>query len=254
MAGEDNDFDLEDDVHESEAEGQSDGGQRADDEDDGQGDERESLQGAKDEDGQEDDEGSRQAVSRGRGANRFQSLRNENRELAERTTRLQREMDELKAQRAQPAMPDPEIERIRMDAMSPEERLEYKFEKSQQENRRELNAMQFRLAAESDRASFNATLAQSPKLSRFKEEVEHVHMEQLRKGAPVDRETILNFVVGKAVRERMAGGAGKQGKQAGARVARQQTRAGDSRGDQGSRGSGRRGDKSLEDRLAGVII
>lgn len=251
MPGETPDEDLElDDGALEEGQGE-DGNEVSLDEESPEGDERESGDASED----DEEEGRPQQVAgkSHRGANRFSTLRNENRQLAEQLARQERMIEDLRTTTQQRhTQPDPELEAQRLSLMSPEERLEYRFDQSQKQHARELAAVRVQVADQADRATFEATLAGAPNLQKYRSQVEQLYVQQLRAGQHTDRNVILSYILGESVRKRLSGDTGKQRKQAQTRINRQQTRPGDSRNDmQGQRG---RREKSLEDRLADVFI
>lgn len=239
----------DDDEIESDAEEQGEGG------DDGEGHAEGHERGQGEEN--EGDEG-RQAggVNRaerapGRASNRLQTLRNENRQLAEQTARLQRDFEELRRQQAQPRAEDPGLEAQRLAVMMPEERIEYRFQQSEQRHAQQLRQIQRQTAESSDRSAFMALQASQPVAKRYADKVEQLFQQEFGKGNFVDRQTILNYVVGQAVLARGAQDGAKQRTQARQRVERQQTRPSNGRGDVQT---GQRRGSSLADRLADVTI
>jgi hypothetical protein len=107
------------------------------------------------------------------------------------------------------------------------------------------------MADGNDRSSFNMLAAVDSTAAKFKDRVETLFQENLRKGNFINRETILNHEIGAAMRRKAQLKAPGERRQAANRVQRQQTRNGNPRGDvQGSR----RGEKTLEERLSDVTI
>ena len=135
--------------------------------------------------------------------------------------------------------------------MTPEERLTYQFQQSEQRHQQQLREIQRQTQECPDRLAFQVMQASSPVAKKYAGEVERLFQEQYRKGGFVDRQTILKFVVGEKVLARGQQVAPKQRRQAAQRVAQQQTRSGSPRGAVSGR---MRGEKSLEDRLADVTF
>lgn len=242
------DLELDDGIEENDDQEQSDpdGGE------DAEGDER--VEGQRQDAHDEENEGQarRVAARPNRAATRLQTLRNENRQLAEVQARQQREIEELRsARQSQTQTVDPAIEAQRLALMTPDERIEYRFQQSEERNARTQRALQMQIAEGNDRAAFMASIANDPVGKKFSDKVEQLFQEQLRRGNFVPREALLNHEIGAAARRRAQQAAPKQRQQAQRRVQQQTTRAGNGRGDVAAN---RRGGQSIEDRLADVII
>lgn len=249
MAGED-DQTIEDQELENGQEDDAEVEGLADDQDDAEGHER--VEGDEAEDDDQEGSSGRVGAKSGREANRVRALRNESRQQAAENARLKRELDEVRQQQASRQREvDPEIERQRLELMTPEERMEYRFDKARHEDKLERAALQRQIWDGNDRANYQSLVASNPLASRHKDEVERLFREQMQKGAPIARDVLLKYVIGEhafksAPKARQAAASGGQ-----RRIAQQTTRPGNGRGDvQGSR----RGGQTPEDRLKDVTF
>lgn len=190
-----------------------------------------------------------------RGNRDFGALRAKNREQEERLARIAQELEDLKRAQAEASRPrvDPELERRRYEAMSPEERIEYRLGQIQHESQRSAHQVQMQMWDVNDRSQFSAIATADPEVGKIAAEVEKIFQDNLRQGKPTDRLTITDWLDGR--NRRLARANGKKATKAAAlagkqNLARQKTRPLNGRGDAGAE----RGGKSLDDRLEGVII
>ena len=245
-----------------------DGDEREDAGSEGDGTEREDSAG-RDEDGeissQRADAGDEQGASpsrrtaehedepRGRSAReRYQRLANENRELRERQDRLEREREQerqLWNQRQRDATDAQERER--MNLMTPEERADYRITRHEQRVAESMRQTQLQSQAMLDKAAFDARCATSPARRRLQDEVEKTFAEQMRKGAPTDRETIYFYLLGQQA-DRGAANGGSQRRQARQRVERERVAPSSNRSSAASAQS--RKVSTAEERLKDVLI
>lgn len=248
MAGED-DQTIEDQELENGQEADDETEGFADDQDDAEGHER--VEGDEAED--DDQEGSSgRVVPKGRSANRIAALRNESRQAAAENARLKRELEEVRQQQvSRQREADPEIERQRLELMTPEERMEYRFDKARQEDRQERVALQRQIWDGNDRANYQALVASNPLATRHKDEVERLFQDQMRRGKVTSREIILKYVIGEHAFKSAPKARQQQQRDGQRRIAQQTTRPSNGRGDvQGSR----RGGGTVEDRLKDVTF
>lgn len=231
------------------------GGQESDEETDVEvGDDEEGDAEGHERDGAEEgaEEAPRQEVRSGRAADRIRAVKQEARQATEEAAKLRRELEEFKkAQTQKSREPDPELERQRYEMMTTEERLEYRLNQSEQRHQAIERLMQVQAWDTSDRANYAVLAASDPIAAKYKDEVERLHREQLQQGTPLDRETILNYVAGKAARARGGKDTAKQRATGQKNLERQRVTPASSRGNVSAE---RRGGKSLEERLADVTI
>lgn len=206
-------------------------------------------------DGQDEGQGRQRQVA---GAPRRESresaeLRRKDIELAE----TRKQMNDLITRMATPQAPqapviDPVLERMRMEAMSPEERVAHMLDQSQQAMQRQMHQQEIRNFDQSDRAAFTVKAASDPRISRFANEVENLFQQELRKGNMLDRSTICKYLIGDAVLAKPASQQTKRQAQGRAAISRQQTRTTNGRSDIGAEGGRRQ--KTAADRLEGVTF
>jgi len=189
---------------------------------------------------------------RSRAENRFQRLSNETKEAREEAARLRRELDEFKAaQRQSQPQETPEQEAQRLALMTPEERLEYRLDKAERRNQQNMQAIMFQTQDTADKAAFAALCASDPLAKRYADAVESELVSIRSKGQNVTREALLTFLVGKEVRAKGGAAKRKQQGEGQRRIERQTVRGGNSKGDSQPN---KRGEQSLEDKLANVTF
>lgn len=186
----------------------------------------------------------------GRAANDFGRLRAENRALKESQESIRRELDDLRvAQQQRASIPDPMQERMRYEAMSEIERLQYDFNKGRQEDQYHRQRLEAQLWATSDKAEFQALCAASDKAAKRGERVEKEFQDRLRAGKAVDRGTILRWLIGDDVLRSKA--VARQAANGRKNIARQRTTPVTGRGDASTE---RRSGKTAAERLEGVVF
>ena len=187
-----------------------------------------------------------------RAETRFQRLANEAKEAREESARVRRELDEFKAsQRQQAQQETPDQIAQRMALMTPEERLEYKLDQAERRNGQQMANMQFQMQDSGDKSAFHALCASDPTAARYKDRVESKLTELRSQGQNVSREALFTFMFGQDVRAKSGQAKAKQGKDGERRIQRQKVAPGNSRGDATAN---RRGEQSLEDKLANVTF
>ena len=178
------------------------------------------------------------------------------REASERSARLERELQELRAERAKPQGETPEQEAARLSLMTAEERMDHKLEKAVRENQRQMNALRFQAADQADKAAYDAKGAYDPRYAKYAPDVERLLLAERQAGRDFPRETILKFVLGERVMQSKKDIAAQ--KAAGAKRVQQQTARAGNAGSDRSAQRGRVGSGNsladLEKRLEGVII
>ena len=177
---------------------------------------------------------------------RAQKAEKDAKDAADRAANLERELSEIRARQNQPSAADIERqaaeERERLALMTPEERIDYRFNQLNRNIQTANQRTQAQITEANDKAAFQALQATDPFAKRYASEVEAVVASELKRGQVVSRENVLNFLAGKKLREK-AGSAGTKQAEAGARrVARATTRpsraAGDEPADRGNRRGG----------------
>ena len=218
-----------------------------------QGEDRDDGQDAPEGDGTDaEEEGEVVEARPSRAETRFQRLANEAKEAREEASRVRRELDEFKSsqrQQAQQESPDQVAQRLAL--MTPEERLEYKLDQAERRNSQTMANMQFQMQDSGDKSAFHALCASDPTAARYKDRVE-AELTRLRsQGQNVNREALFTFMFGQDIRSKSGSAKAKQGKDGERRIQRQRVTPSNSRGDTQPE---RRGEKSLEDRLANVTF
>ena len=188
-----------------------------------------------------------------RGETRFQKLANETKEARREAAELRQRLQDFEA-RQRPAAPQgesPEQEAQRLALMTSEERMEYRFQKAERTNQQTMAAMAFNLQDTGDKSTFNALCASDPVAAKYKDRVESELTRIRGLGQNVNREALLDYLIGKDVRSKRAPAAEKQRKAGERNIQRQQARPANARGDSAP---AKRGEKSLEERLEGVTF
>jgi hypothetical protein len=184
---------------------------------------------------------------------RIQRLANEAREAREAANRTAAQLAEtqnhlLRLQAGQ-GRPDPREEAERLAQMDPETRQAYLLDQSERRHQTDMARLQFNMNDNLDRSKFEARATSDARVARYKDDVEAALQQARQQGMNPARETIYFYLLGKKVAEN----AGKkpQAAAAGRRVAANTGKPANTSGDVGA---GRRGAKSLEQKLDGVII
>ena len=211
-------------------------------------------------DGVQDGEGEDEPVRQGdeekevrtqsRASRRFQTLNNENKALKESQATIRRELDDLRAaQQRRETQPDPAQERLRYEAMSDYEKLQYDFNKGRQEDRAHRQALEARLWGQADKSEFNSLCVNNEKAAKRSDRVEREFERLNGLGKPVDRATILRWMIGDDVlKSKTTAKRAAEGKR---NIARQSTTATNVRGEAGGR---QKGGMTAAERLEGVTF
>jgi hypothetical protein len=250
---------AEDDVDDIPLEDDGPQGEGTEGQDTGEGDEDGEVPAEQSDASSGEDDGPRKAAGDEedrpltRGGNRFQRLSNDNAGLREELAALrqQREEEARRSQQQQQQW-DEQAWNDRWAVMTPEEKVQYAWERGRQELTQYQRQTNYQLALMKDQMSYEAKATVNPVYQRYAKEVEKVFNERLQQGRGMWREDILKNLLG----EKAISSAGKSTMRA-ARVGNrkieaQTTRPLNSRGDAAST-RGRQGD-TAERRLAGIEI
>lgn len=209
-------------------------------------------------DGAESQEGEQEEIAAAeerrpsRGEVRFQKLSNEAREARERAERIEREFNEFRnRQQQQTTRESPEQEAQRLALMTPEERMEYRFDQAQRQNQQTMQAMAFQMQDTSDKSAFATLCMSDPVAAKYKDKVESELTRLRSQGQNVNREALLDYLIGRDVRAKRGPAADRQRKDGERRIARQTGVPSNSKGDSAP---AKRGEKSLEEKLANVTF
>jgi hypothetical protein len=136
--------------------------------------------------------------------------------------------------------------------MSPDERAQHWIEQERQRSQAEMNKLRFEMYESTDRAKFEALKASNPIAARLAPKVEEYLANERRQGRNFDREVVMTFLAGQEALARAGKEGTKQRAAGAARIAQNKTRPSNGGSDVGA--GSRRSEKSLEDRLDGVLI
>lgn len=190
------------------------------------------------------------APRQSRGEKRFQTLANELKAEREARARNERLLEELRQERQRSrATVDAEQEAQQLALMTVEERVEYKLNKALAENQRQTQLMQFQAADASDKGTFEGKYRGHPKYGKYCDEVEAELLKSRQAGVNVARDVVLAAIIGRRVLNGTPSPTAR--KEAQGRVKRNTTRPADTRGGEDR---GRRGGKSLEERLENLTF
>jgi hypothetical protein len=199
--------------------------------------------------------GAGEPASQSRGAQRFQRLSDDVKAARAEADRARQELENYRREQWQNNQNRAaEEERARMALMTPEERNEYRFNQQQRTTDQRLQQMELRATMMMDKATFDAKTISNPVYKKFASAVEARFDEQMRKGQPVDRETILKYLLGESALNG-AGNSSAARKQARRRVEAQTVRPSSGKGDTerpGTRKSS--GMSEAETRLKDILI
>lgn len=202
----------------------------------------------------QDDLGDEPPARQSRGANRFQRLSNENRELKQRLDKLERgevaprgpSQAEIERMRAQQEQADTqELERAALEG-GPAAAAAVARRQAQRDIQQHMQGFEYRLADRQDKADFKQLCREVPVYGKLADRVEEKLAEYRRNGANPPRENIAKFLIGEDAVKRAQGAATRQGKRGAARTQREQVqpRRGGRSDVAGARE--RRGDDSVE--------
>jgi hypothetical protein len=114
--------------------------------------------------------------------------------------------------------------------MSPDERANYHIQKVRYEAQTEIRNLALRMEISADKTEFASFLSANPEYKKFEAEVEKIFQAQLGRGQPQTRQTIFDYTLGKAMREKRAALLPKARKAGEDNIRRQQTRPSNPRG------------------------
>jgi len=223
-----------------------------DEEGDGEGDEP-VLEAEQDDDADDEGAGEPEPPKPSRGEKRFQTLANELKAEREARARLERDMEAIRQERTQNNTRTSEAEEAeRLAMMTLEERVEYKLNKALEQQTRTTRLMQFQAQDAQDKATFEGRYRAHPKYGAYCDEVEAELSKSRAAGVNVSREIVLAALIGQKVLAN-GGTTAKPAKRLDAqrRMKANTTQPADTRGGEAT---GRRGGKSLEDRLDGLTF
>lgn len=186
-----------------------------------------------------------------------QEAKRATREAQEARAALEREVQQLRAERAQrentPKGESFEDEQARLSLMTSDERTDYKIAKAKRENDLAINVMRFQSADVSDKAVFESKAGEDPRRKKYAADVESLLTMERHSGRNHLRETLYYYILG----QRVAAGGGKAAKEAAAaRVKSQEARADSGRSDRAParRNEGGNTLRDLERRLENVPL
>jgi len=173
-----------------------------------EGDGEQGELGGDDGDGADDGDGERERRQPTRRENRVARLAEERATERARANLLEQEVQRLRSAELQRGQQmTQEQEEARLALMSPEERMDYRLQKSERlAQQREAN-LRREIAIGQDAASFNAKAQVHPVYKKMQAVVEAEFQKLLAAGTPADRETIMKYKLG----ERMLADAEKRG-------------------------------------------
>ena len=173
-----------------------------------------------------------------RGEARFQKLSNQAREANERSTRLERELQEMRAerQRQQAQVQEKEPTPEEMSLWSTDQVVQYRLEKATGKFNNTLQQMQFQNAEANDQSSYRALCTTDARAKRYADEVETRLTDLRRQGQNVSREVLLKYIIGEKVMAKSAQSVPAARKKGERNIARQQSNSSPPRSDnQGGR-------------------
>jgi hypothetical protein len=187
-----------------------------------------------------------------RGSARFQRLANDARTAREEAGRARQELEEFKRQQWQREQQIQEREdRERLALMTPDEKADYRITRFEQSQRQRDSQRDLLMQAQLDKSTYDSQAAINPVYKRMQAQVEQTFQEQLRKGQPTDRRTILAYLIGLQALDGAAN-SGPAKRTARKRVENQTVKPSRPAGDQATTSS--RKMSTAEDRLKDVLI
>jgi len=208
-------------------------------------------------DGDEDAQGaqpSEVAAKPGRAEGRIQRLAREAKEAREEVANERKARQELEnrlARLEKPAVQEKEPTADEMALWTPDQIIDYKLGKATSRFDATLQQIQLQTFEANDKAAFQAECARNPLAAKYADKVEELVADIRSKGQIVDRDRALTFILGKIVRENGSKAKAKQAQDGQRRIRRETVQAGSGKGDTAAP---RRGEKSLEERLANVTF
>jgi hypothetical protein len=184
---------------------------------------------------------------------RIETLTNSVKEERQRRAELERRLDSLLAgQVKQPSLGESQEQRAqRLALLTPEERITETLRESEQRHAVEMRTLQFSIADGNDRAAFEAKATVDPLYAKWKSRVDEELGKLRQQGQNVDREKLMDYLIGKNARESRQKNGNQQRVAAGRRVAAQRTRPSNSGSDTSTT---RTRNTSLERRLENQSI
>jgi hypothetical protein len=172
---------------------------------DGEGiDNQNDAQDAGDEQADASEEGGQEEVAprrRNSANDTIRELRTRAQQTETRAAQLEREIMEIKAaNQARQTQMDPEREAERLALMTPEERSEYKLNKTVSALQREQAVINFRNEDRSDKALFDAKAVADRVYAKYADKVEQERLRYMREqNTVIPREELLKWIVGQEV-------------------------------------------------------
>jgi hypothetical protein len=207
---------------------------------------------AEEDDGEPPARGSGEPEAEPRGSARFQRLANDARAAREAADRARQELEEFKRQQWQREQQIQEREdRDRVALMTPDERADYRITRFEQAQRQRDSQRDIQVMAQLDKSTYDNQAAINPVYRRMQAQVEQTFQEQMRKGQPTDRRTILAYLIGLQALDGAAN-SGSAKRTARKRVDNQTVKPSRPAGDQAATSS--RKMSTAEDRLKDVLI
>lgn len=120
----------------------------------------------------------------------------------------------------------------RISMLPPDERMEQRMLRSENQNNQRLQIMQIQMADQTDRAAYQAKATSDKRFARYEQEVEQRLADLRRQGQNVSREALLKFIIGEKVLGNPAERVRQRRTEAQRRVDGQRTRPQNTRGDQ----------------------
>ncbi len=157
------------------------------------------------------------------------ALRADRRRQAEELAAVRRELAELRQARQQAPVvqEDPRVEAERLALMSPEERMEYRLDRSLRAHQQQTSAMVFNMQTQQDKAAWDARAAGDKLRSKLAADVEREYQACIARGQYLPRENIYIYLVGQRFIANRSKGNGESKR----RVERERVRPASGRGD-----------------------
>lgn len=205
-----------------------------------------------------------------RGQSRHQKLANQLKEERAEREKERKEKEQLIADKATYAARLEEIEKRqqagqsdaqrraeedRLALLDPTERAAYQANQKAQNLEYRLNQMESQRQDDVDRAEFRSKASSDPLVEKYKDQVEAMRQQDLKRGFVASRDSYLNFIVGEAIRKDASKKLSSKKEAAGKRVDSVTSKSASARGDvKGSKKLDPDSLEALEERLRGRII
>lgn len=192
----------------------------------------------------------------GRAERRITAQQEELRKRDQQIADLNKRLDTMLAATSQPRQPQetPEQREQRLALLDPVERMRVEMHESQQVSQRQMQAMAFTLQDTSDKATYDAKALVDSLYAKWAPKVESELAALRAKGQNVPRETMLEYLIGKAALAGRKPQGQQQRRDAGRRMARNRTNPGSSRSDAAGERRGGSDSNALEKRLENIQI